>query len=689
MLKQIPYKMIKAFSLRFSVGAAFLGLAALAWAVSERVEDWKIAGPFGGTATAIAVDPQNGKTVLAGAMESLLFRSEDSGANWNLVNLPKRTLGEVTSILIDPADSKHYLVGMIAAEGGGLFESHDGGNIWTSVKDIQNYGVRALASAASEPSRFVAGTLRGVMLSDDSGKSWKRISDPENLEMTGITAVAIDPKDPGVIYAGTTHLPWKTVDGGKTWTSIHTGMIDDSDVFSIYVDPASPADVLASACSGIYSSTDHGDLWHKLLGIPNTSRRTHVVREDPSNPGTIYAGTTMGLFKSLNHGTTWKTLTNSQVNALALDASRPGTMYLALEYEGVGKTNNGGDQIYLADNGFVDRVISSVSTSGHRLFAVETQEGETSGLFLSTNRGESWSQMRNLRGLEGVHLKTIAGVTSEDRILLAASPHQMYKSIDGGSSWKAIPIRLIVNPRPQTEKTTRSEPAGPRTSRSKQAPRSRSARAVKPRIATRDISPSEISALYTIKSGTKEFLFAATDLGLLKTVDLGEQWTLADLPGSIAVTALYSAPNSDGYLIARGAGGLYVSKDFGDHWAELPFPLPPADINDVAIPPDQNAPLLVATRVGLYSSSDGGAKWYANLGGMPASTVSAVIYHGSEQTAYAVEYGRLYETKNAGSSWSEIPSAFPSLRIRQLWIPDDGSSRIYGITSDLGILFRN
>ena len=688
-LKQIRPEMIKASSLPLSVGAAFLALATLAWAISEHIDDWKIAGPFGGTATALAVDPHDGGTVLAGGMESLLFRSVDSGANWSLVSLPKRNLSEVTAILIDPADSKHYFVGMIAAEGGGLFESRDEGSTWTTVKDIQNFGVRALAAAASKPSRFVAGTLRGVMLSDDSGKSWKRISDLENLEMVGITAVAIDPKDPSIIYAGTTHLPWKTVDGGKTWTSIHTGMIDDSDVFSIYVDPSSPSDVLASACSGIYSSSDHGDLWHKLLGIPNTSRRTHVVRGDPSNPGTIYAGTTTGLFKTLNHGATWKTLTNSQVNALAFDPSRAGRLYLAFEYEGLGKSNNSAEQIDLADNGFVDRAVSSVTVSGQKLLAVETQEGETSGLFVSTNRGESWSQMRNLRGLDGVHLKSIAGVTSEDRILIAATPHQMYKSIDAGITWKAIPIRLIVNPPAQPVKTVRSGPVRSRASGQRSVPRSRSSRPLKPRVITRDVSPSEISGLYTIKSGTKEIIFAATDLGLLRTADLAEQWTLADLPGSIAVTALYAAPNSDGYLVARGAGGLYVSKDFGDHWAELPFPLPPADINDVAIPPDHTAPLLVATRVGLYSSPDGGAKWYANLGGMPASTVSAVIYQSAQPTAYAVEYGRLYQTKDAGVSWSEIPSAFPSLRIRQLWIPDGASGRIYGITSDLGILFRN
>ncbi len=686
-MKQITPKMIKRHRLLLAFAATFVLLAGAGWAALVPVNDWNIAGPFGGTATTIAVDPQNPSTVLAGAMNSLVFESGDSGASWNLLNFPKRNLSEVTSILVDPANSDHYLAGMITAEDGGLFESGDGGKTWAPVKDLRDVGIRALAASASRPSRFVAGTLGGVMLSDDSGKTWKRISDPQNLEMQGITAVAIDPTNSDAIYAGTMHLPWKTTDGGKSWSSIHTGMIDDSDVFSIYINPATPSVVLASACSGIYASTNSGELWHKLLGIPNTSRRTHVVREDPSNPNTIYAGTTAGLFKSSNRGLSWKTLTNTQVNALAFDRSRPGNMYLALEYEGIGKSEDGGEEINLVDKGFVDRVISSVTVSGKKLLALETQEGETSGIFVSGDWGESWSQMRNTRGLGGVHLKAIAGNASEERILLAASPHQMYKSIDGGATWKAMPVRLIVSPAAEAEKpkSPSGKPGGP----SKAGVRPRSAKAVKPRITERTVVPSEISGLYPTKSGTKEVIFAATDLGLLKTIDMGEHWTLSEVTGSNGVSALYSAPNFNGYLIARAAGALFVSKDFGDHWAEMFFPLPVSDVNDVAIPADTTAPLLVATRLGLYTSPDGGNKWYANIGGMPASTVTSVIYSASRRLAYAVEYGQLYESKDEGNSWSLIPTVIPGLRIRQLWMPEGDSNRIYGITSDLGILFRN
>jgi photosystem II stability/assembly factor-like uncharacterized protein len=183
-------------------------------------------------------------------------------------------------------------------------------------------------------------------------------------------------------------------------------------------------------------------------------------------------------------------------------------------------------------------------------------------------------------------------------------------------------------------------------------------------------------------------MFAATDLGLLRSEDAGERWNQMDMPGSAVVSALYFAPNSDGRIVARAAGGAFESKDYGDHWTEIRLPLPASDINDIAIPVDESSPLLLATRVGLYSSPDGGAKWYANLGGIPASTVASVVYAGANHTAYAVEYGRLFRTTDSGGSWNAVSTSIPNLRVRQLWIPDISSGRLYGLTSDLGIIVR-
>jgi photosystem II stability/assembly factor-like uncharacterized protein len=271
----------------------------------------------------------------------------------------------------------------------------------------------------------------------------------------------------------------------------------------------------------------------------------------------------------------------------------------------------------------------------------------------------------------------------------------MYKSMDAGMTWKALPIRLVQNPPPVTEdKPT----ATPRTSSKSKSARARitartartarPVRPVKPKPIIREVFVSEVSGLYAVKADGKNVFFAATDLGLLKSVDMAEHWTLAEIPGSTAVTALYGGLTNSGALIARAANGLYASKDAGSHWTQLPFPLPPSDVNDIALGADDSSPLLVATRVGLYYSNDG-EKWFKNPNGLPASTVSSVTYSGPDKTAFAVEYGRLYQSKDAGSSWTEVPTALPLARIRQLWKADLASPRLFGLTNDLGVIYRD
>jgi photosystem II stability/assembly factor-like uncharacterized protein len=91
----------------------------------------------------------------------------------------------------------------------------------------------------------------------------------------------------------------------------------------------------------------------------------------------------------------------------------------------------------------------------------------------------------------------------------------------------------------------------------------------------------------------------------------------------------------------------------------------------------------------LYRSSDEGASWSLEQKGLPASTVTTVAYSVAQHAAYAVEYGNIYQLNEGSSTWALLPSGLPPLKIRQLWIPDASSTRLYGITSDLGILFRN
>jgi photosystem II stability/assembly factor-like uncharacterized protein len=386
---------------------------------------WEPVGPFGGSAQSITIDSRRPEVLLAGGRSGLLFRSLDRGQNWRRIPFGVELAGNVQTVRIDPEDSNHYLVGVSSsdANSAGLWESHDQGAHWTRTLSL---AIEALALRAS----FTAvGTQHGLY-ARKGGEGWVRVSPPSIRELEDITAVALDPRDEQVLYAGTPHLPWKTTDGGRTWASIKTGMIDDSDVFSIALDAASPDHVLASACSGIYSSSTAGAAWKLIDGIPRSSRRTHIIAQDPFQPRTLYAGSTAGLYKSIDNGAKWTRLNSVQINGIAFDPADSRTLYLATEHAGIQVTHDGGSTLRASNDGFYSRNVQALSAG----WVATAYDGE---LFRPVDDG--W--------------EAIASPSSENLAALAggkyaATSKVVYELSDG--VWKALkspstfPIRALA-----------------------------------------------------------------------------------------------------------------------------------------------------------------------------------------------------------------------------------------------------
>ena len=151
---------------------------------------------------------------------------------------------------------------------------------------------------------------------------------------------------------GTPHLPWKTVDGGASWQSIHLGMIDDSDIFSIVVDRNRPQRVFAGACSGIYRSLNGGAKWAKLPQSKDASYRTYTLAQDPQYENVLFAGTTHGMIKSPDGGATWQRIAPYATSSIAFDMSRLGRIYIATDEAGIMRSDDNGETWQPANRGF-------------------------------------------------------------------------------------------------------------------------------------------------------------------------------------------------------------------------------------------------------------------------------------------------------------------------------------------------
>jgi photosystem II stability/assembly factor-like uncharacterized protein len=415
-------------------------LALVLLAASLQAANWEPLGPEGGSVHILTIDRANPGTLLAGTRSGLVFRTTNFASAWQQLPLPRFPNTTLHALAIDPENPQRILAGLNDPTGqhSALWLSADSGQHWQRIEDLAGRAVLSLAIRDTEPRLFAAGTDRGVYLSNDHGVHWKLISPAGHPEMNGIVSLALDPRAPGTVYAGTTHLPWKTTDGGENWTSIHDGMLDDSDVFSILVDSVKPGRVYSSACSGIYSSQDDGTLWLKAKGIPADNRRTHIIVQDREYPNLLYAGTTAGLWKSADAGLAWKKLHPAAVNSLAVDPRDGRIMYLATDGGGVLKTMDAGRSWLPKNRGLVNRRVTSLTASGSNLYATTMYEGDYGGIFVSKDGGREWSLLADQARLKGENILRLRVRGAE---MIATTFNGRLVSQNAGKTWVFRPIK--------------------------------------------------------------------------------------------------------------------------------------------------------------------------------------------------------------------------------------------------------
>jgi photosystem II stability/assembly factor-like uncharacterized protein len=526
------------------------------------------------------------------------------------------------SIVVDSANPKHILVGawVLGSTEGGLYISNDGGVSWTIDADMRGQSIRALTDAPSDPKIVVAGTLKGVYRSSDSGEHWKLISPEGSQEIHEVESIAIDPANPEVIYAGTWHLPWKTTDGGEHWANIKQGIIDDSDVFSIIVDPKDPAVVYASACSGIYKSQNGGEKFLKVQGIPSTARRTRVLMQDPQNLNIVFAGTTEGLFRTGDSGANWLRTTGPEVivNDVYVDPENTNRILLATDRGGVLASNDGGYSFVPSNSGFSARQITSYvgdAAQPATIYVGVVNDKAWGGVFVSDNGGLSWSQKS--AGLNGQDVFSLA--QASDGTVLAGTGHGIYRL--QGELWSRVNNVSLkeqeearpAEAQPAVEKVEKKVVAAP----ARHSGKTRRVAAKK----TTEAAPAHVfDANVNAIARVGDTLYAATSEGLLRSVTAGESWQLMAGPEKEDWSFVASAKS---WVLAATLRSAMLSSDGGQRWA--PVNLPEVLTQLAAIAVDDGGDLWVGGREGIFVSQDKGVTWQS-LKNLVIRDVNSLFY---------------------------------------------------------------
>jgi len=608
---------------------------------------WKPVGPEGGDVRALTFDPSNPDRIILGTSAGQLYLSEDGGNSWRRwVHLGSGEHYVLDNISFDPRDPKTIYVAAWSVDeqnNGDLFRSKDGGKSWQVVPGMHGHSIRAFTLAETNPKILTAGALEGVFRSFDGGDNWQQISPPGHPDIKNIESIAIDPHDANVIYAGTWHLPWKTTDGGKTWTNIKNGVIDDSDVFSIIIDFSNPNNVFASACSGIYKSETAGALFHKIQGIPKTARRTRVLQQDPVNPNVVYAGTTEGLWKTIDGGKTFKLISppNFIVNDVMIDPRNASRVLVATDRNGVVASNDAGQTFRASNTGYSHRQVSSLLTDNHdasTLYASVLNDKEFGGVFVSRNAGSSWSQRaEGLGGRDVYHL-----AQASDGTLVAATNNGIFTLAPNAGAWRSantiITLKPVAQPAPRKLKSGKTFAAKPL-----------------PPVAVK----SELEGRVTHIDIARDRWVASTVRGVYVSHDHGKTW----MGGPVSGESYFVYANSFGdTLAAAGFRKLVLSTDDGKNWNSAALPSFISLIYNVTFAPDGT--LWIATREGAFRSSDNGRNWTHAMDGLPPNNVTgiAVDQTGGRLLATAADSSTVWQSRDGGKTWTRTPDAGLFLR---------------------------
>jgi photosystem II stability/assembly factor-like uncharacterized protein len=239
---------------------------------------------------------ENGRLWL-GAAPGVLFRSDDGGATWavvdGLLNDPTRDRWHpgaggmcCHSIQLDPEERERMYVGISAA---GVFRSEDAGSSWTPANSgtaadflPENYPevgqcVHKVLLHPARPERLWQQNHCGVYRSDDRGTSWERL-DGNGLPSDFGFALALDPRDPDTAFV----VPEESAENRVT----------------------------ANGRLGAYRTGDAGASWElSAAGLPERAW-VAVLREglafDRLDPFGVYLGTQSGsVFVSPDGGASW------------------------------------------------------------------------------------------------------------------------------------------------------------------------------------------------------------------------------------------------------------------------------------------------------------------------------------------------------------------------------------------------
>lgn len=334
----------------------------------------------------ISIDYKNANIVYVATGEGI-FKSEDGGLNFK-----KRNSGlsdtYTTNVIVHPKDTNILFVSTYSS---GLYKSSDAGGTWVAKSLGLPYYSVASMQFNPKNSELLLATAKGIYLSKD-----RQVFTLVGLEDIFTTSVAFDPKDANYVYAGSYYKGfYRSDDSGATWKRI-TNALDNVYIVDIEVDPSDYRIIyVATEPEGIYKSTDMGATFKQInIGLKN--KRVYAVEIDSANSQVLYAATFGGgVFKSTNGGSSWneinKGLSNYDLTDIEINPKDSKILYVSAYRGGVFKSTDSGANWVEFNKGLENKNVLDIALNpGYPNALALATEG---GVFFVENYGTTWEKM--------------------------------------------------------------------------------------------------------------------------------------------------------------------------------------------------------------------------------------------------------------------------------------------------------
>jgi photosystem II stability/assembly factor-like uncharacterized protein len=310
--------------------------------------------------------------------------------------------------------------------------------------------------------------------------------------------------------------------------------LSDHETFVVHVHPTDRNVVLAGTSDGVYRSTDHGKSFRRT-NFPDTGVQIWSFLVDHTNPKLIYAGgSPISMFRSEDSGETWHKLPNPgmpdravmpfacRVMRLAQHPAKPGTIFAALEVNGVMRSDDGGESWSDCSKDLIR--LAQLPHLKSKIVSDTYNEGMLDGHAIAISPADP------------------------DKVILAVRMG-LFETSDRGDTWQDMEVGRFS-----------------------------------PTTYGRDIkvSPSDPNTLYAALSVAA----ASKDGGIYRSTDKGASWKRFDkvqVHGTIMSVALHQSDPDTVVLGARYDGEIYGTHDGGNTWQSMPLPAGVKDIYSIAV----------------------------------------------------------------------------------------------------------